>query len=252
MEEVLFLSPTCQVLKVCYNWVMGPLFIWLGSGRARRRGIHERGVRLDQAARAGLPVPPGAILPDELFRLFLDKDIVLIREDRVFVPDPELMHNTLFHSVRLPRFAQRVAIRPAFTPEFGPIPARLNVDPNEALEFAAALSAFWSDVVRSPTPLRADILVMEMVRGEHAGRAIIGNETGGELVTFSQGSGARESIALPAESGELPPFGRRLRLLLGGVRRTFGRGAWEVEWVDDGQICYLLEVSAVSLPIPAT
>lgn len=191
-------------------------------------------------------------MPDELFRLFLDKALVLIQEDRVFVPDPELMHNTLFYSVRLPRFAQRVAVRPAFTPDFGSISTRLNVDLNDALEVAAALSALWSNVARCPVPLRADVLVMEMVRGEHAGRAIIGNEMGGEQVIFSKESGVGESIALPAESGELPPFGRRLRLLLGGVRRTFGKGVWEVEWIDDGQICYLLELSAVSLPIPAT
>jgi hypothetical protein len=35
-------------------------------------------------------------------------------------------------------------------------------------------------------------------------------------------------------------------MLLGGVRRTFGRGDWSIKWADDGRICWLLEVTPLA------
>ena len=48
--------------------------------------------------------------------------------------------------------------------------------------------------------------------------------------------------AFQRTSGEMPPFARRLQKLLRGVRRTFGRGDWCIEWADDGEICWLVQV----------
>lgn len=231
---------------------MGPLFIWLGSGRARKRGIDERGVLLDQAARAGLPVPPGAILPDELFRLFLDKGLATRSGDRVIVPDAELFHNTLFHSVRLPRLARPVSIRAVVADSCGAVAPSAIVDPDDSETVAAALAAAWSYLARCPEPVRADVMVMETVSGEHSGRAVTDGPSGGDLVALGPAAGGGELLPLAVDTDGQPPFSRRLRLLLGGVRRTFGKGMWEIEWVDDGRVCYLLQLVPNRQTTPAT
>ena len=39
------------------------------------------------------------------------------------------------------------------------------------------------------------------------------------------------------------PYARRLRMLLRGLRRTFGDVGWEIEWLDDGRICWLWKIA---------
>lgn len=219
-------------------------FIWLGSGRAKRRGVGPKGLYLDQAAKAGLPVPAGAILLDELYRIFVEKGVAVERDGRVIVPDHELLFNTLYYSARLPRFLRPAAVRAGFGDYYAP-PARLGVDMNDATAVAAALAAIWSAASRSTT--RADILVMDMVASAHAGTAVTRQGTAEDVVTTTGGPPG-EQVGLsqlrgwagPAESE--PPHLRRLQMLLRGVRRTFGRGEWQINWIDDGQICYLIQV----------
>lgn len=225
------------------------LFIWLGSGRARRRRIGHKGRLLDEAARAGLPVPAGAILTDELLRVFVEKGLVENYDGRLIAPDPELLHNTLFLSVRLPRFDRPVALRSAFTPPTESIPARLNIDLNDAIAATMALTGIWTLAARLPANARADTLVMEMVAAEHAGTALTGHNPIHDAITLLRSTEA----VIPAPTlprldrrqpdAELPPFARRLQMLLRGVRRTFGQGLWQLEWIDDGHICYLIQLS---------
>lgn len=226
-----------------------PLFIWLGAGRARRRHVAQRGQLLDQAARSGLPVPPGAILLDELLRAFIDKGLVENQGDRLLIPDPELFYNTLFYSVRLPHFKRPVLIRsagdtvPAVLSGHGPI------DFGDDLATSAALSAIWTDISRASID-RADVIIIEQVAANHAGVALT-NDTADE-VTFTLGEATDQPASLPRLSGwsrpdpALPPFSRRLQMLLRGARRTFGPGRWQIEWADDGQICYLTGVAEAS------
>lgn len=228
------------------------LFIWLGSGRAKRRGVDVKGRYLDQAAKAGLPVPTGAILTDEMLRVFLEKGVIERQGGRVIVPDPELMHNTLFYSVRLPRFDLPVAIRPAFAGGGSLLPARLNVDMDDPVPVAVALSAFWSAAdQRGDT--RADLLVMEMITVEVQGTAVTRPDEAHDEVTIRAGRD-NEGQTRPltrlglwqSPTADQPPHVRRLQMLLRGVRRTFGKGEWVVDWADDGRVCYLLNISAAS------
>ena len=233
------------------------LFIWLGSGRARRRGVGEKGLLLDQAARAGLPVPNGAILLDELRLIFRDKGLIKGCNGRLIAPDPELLHNTLFYSVRLPRFARAVALRPAFAAPAA-VPARLSVDLGDAVATAAALAALWSGAELQPSGGRADLLVMEMVTAQVAGTALTNNMAAGrgapaDEIKLRSGHVAPLST-LPRLTGwqspnsDLPPFARRVQMLLRGARRTFGPGMWQIEWIDDGQICYLVTAARATAP----
>jgi hypothetical protein len=230
-----------------------PLFVWVGSGRARRRKVGPRGVRLDRAGHAGLPVPPGAVLLDELLRAFLQERLVERSDGRFFIPDPGLFHNTLFHSVRLPRFARPVNLISVFSAESealseadetqAPLPP---VDLNDAGQTAAALASLWSAALRRPDA-RADVLALETVAAEAKGRArTLGSGVADRVETDGP---AVPVLSLPqlrgrhTPAGDLPPYARRLRMLLGGVRRTFGRGDWAIAWADDGHICWLLDVA---------
>lgn len=234
-----------------------PLFIWLGSGRARRRRVHPKGQFLDRAAQAGLPVPTGAILLDELYRVFLDKDLAHSDNGRITISDPELMHNTLFYSVRLPSFERPAAIRTAFASGGQPTPPRLNVNMNDAGAVASALSALWTAAAQAGGETRADVLVMDMVTAEHGGAAISRQDAPADETLLTGGTGYKASpLVLPRlgrwtiATGELSPYARRLQMLLRGVRRTFGQGDWQIDWLDDGRICYLIQVSRPG-PAPA-
>jgi len=228
-----------------------PLFIWLGAGRARRRHVAQSGQLLDQAAKAGLPVPPGAILLDELLHVFLSKGLLEHQGGRLFVPDPELFHNTLFYSVRLPSFNRPVLLRPAFD---NAIPVHGPIDFGDDIAAAAALSAIWSSMNHAAVE-RADVIVIEQVEATHAG-TVLTSDTADE-VTLTLGDAARLPPNLPrlsrwsAPDTALPPFYRRLQMLLRGVRRTFGPGTWQIEWVDDGQVCYLIGATAKIPPSAA-
>lgn len=231
-----------------------PLFIWLGAGRARRRHVAQSGQLLDQAAKARLPVPPGAILLDELLHVFLNKGLLERQGGRLFVPDPELFHNTLFYSVRLPSFNRPVLLRPAFDADPNAIPAHGPIDFGDDIATAAALSAIWSSMDHAAVE-RADVIVIEQMEATHAG-TVLTSDTADE-VTLALGDVAGLPPTLPrlsrwsAPDTALPPFSRRLQMLLRGARRTFGPGTWRIEWVDDGQICYLIGATAKTPPSEA-
>jgi pyruvate,water dikinase len=224
------------------------LFIWVGSGRARRRKIDSQGIWLDQAAHAGLPVPPSAILLAELMQVCLSKGLAERNDGHIAIPDPELLHNTLFHSVRLPRFWRPVTITPLFAIENEADKPRLSwqrVNLNDAHDMAAALAAIWSAALPYPTA-RADILILEDMDATCAGRARTCQSEANDEIEINRPSTSTRSLprlrSWRTLEADRPPYERRLQLLLSGVRRTFGRGDWAIKWADDGRICWLLEV----------
>ncbi len=227
-----------------------PLFVWLGSGRARRRHVPAKGQYLDQAARAGLPVPAGAILLDDLWGTFLKNNLVAISGGRAIIPDPELFHNTLFYSVRLPRFNNLVAIRAAVDGNEHPIPPCLNLDMNDTPRATSALAEVWTAILSAGSE-RMDILVMDMIHPCHSGTAISLQEAGEDEVIPSapEDKGMLLSRSSRQHSAEymLPDYARRLRLLLRGTRRTFGKGDWRIDWLDDGRICYLIQIKPMAI-----
>jgi pyruvate,water dikinase len=225
-----------------------PLFIWLGSGRARRRAVGPPARQLDQAAQAGLPVPAGAVLLDEFFRFALASGLAQVNGRRIVSPDAELWHNTLFHSVRLPRFRRPVVVQAAAdaTTNAPPFTDR-DVDFNDALAAARAVEAVWSAAPPGDTS-RRDTLIIESVAASTTGAATTRSDTDDDWVALAGAA----PFALPQLRGrrgpdaDQPPYVRRLQQLLRGVRRTFGPGAWRIEWADDGRICWLRQVLAVS------
>lgn len=231
--------------------MVGTMFIWLGAGRARRRKVGDAGRLLDEAARGGLPVPAGAILLDEFFRLARAEGLAVESGSRVTVADPQLLHNTLIHSVRLPRFRQPVRLCPvraageaSDSASARPSPAFIDFDDPAAA--AGALAVAWS-AFGPDGDARRDVLIAEQVAAQQTGVALMEESGESDLIRYAAQAGDM-ALSLPRlrrglrPDEDLPPFGRRLQQLLRGARRTLGAGDWLVEWADDGHICWLVGV----------
>lgn len=216
---------------------MKQFFIWLGSGRSRKWDVGAKAQYLDQAAQAGLPVPAGAILLDEFFQLALAEGVIVAGEHGAFTaPDPQWLSETLFEGVRLPHLGKPAAVRAA-VPLTGYVP-RLTVDLNDPVELSRSLCTVWSLAAQGEA--RRDVLIMAMVTGDEAGTAVSHHTTKTDQIPpfnlVQLGAWQRPSKALP-------PHVQRLQQLLRGIRRTFGARNWVVDWVDDGRICWLLQIS---------
>jgi pyruvate,water dikinase len=109
---------------------------------------------------------------------------------------------------------------------------------------ARALEAVWSGEAGLN---RRDALVIETVAATTTGVATTGSATDADwlapagMVPFTLPH-LRHRLTPDADQ---PPYARRLQQLVRGVRRTFGPGAWRVEWADDGRICWLVQVLTV-------
>jgi hypothetical protein len=224
-------------------------FVWLGSGRAKKWGVAAKGRLLDEAAKAGLPVPPGAILLDELFQLLLNEGVVMMENGRITAPDPVWLHETLYQSVRFPRLDKPVAVRSASAAAAAP---ELGVDFTDPAQLSHSLCEVWSLL----DDRRRDVLVMEMVGKDTAGTAASTEhaEVSAQAVTHSQNEtdavpvANNPPLALPRlrrwqrPAPDQPPHLQRLQQLLRGVRHTFGSGEWHIDWLDDGRICWLIQI----------
>lgn len=227
------------------------MFIWLGSGRARRRSVGPPARLLDEAANAGLPVPAGAVVLDEFYRRALETGLAVANGRRVTIPDPELWHNTLHLSAHLPRFRRPVVVVPILAAD-GPaaVAGPRDLDFGDATAAAAAFAAAWSALAAAGRP-RSDVLVMETVPAACAGSAttVAAADAPDDLVTLAGDGAALPLAQLRGRRGadrDLPPYARRLQQLLRGARRTFGPGVWRITWADDGRICWLTLVAAAA------
>lgn len=207
-------------------------FVWLGSGRAKKRGIGEKGRWLDAAAKAGLPVPAGGIVQDEFLQICLDAEVVVGDGGLFYVPDPDWLWAVLYEDVRFPLLDGLVAVR-------GAGKAVLNVNPADPQQLGQAFVKVWNGNV---TEGRRDVLLMTMVAGKVAGTAVNHPH---QPATMTTPDG---TVHLPPlrfwqkPDANLPPHAQRLQKLLRGLRRTFGDIDWQIEWLDDGEVCWLMQM----------
>lgn len=229
-------------------------FIWLGSGRTRKRKVARKGGLLDQAARSGLPVPYGGILLDDFYRICLLEGLAESVGGAVVIPDPVWLYEVLYRDVRFPRLKKFAAVRSAAAIPAGESHtngiARLDVDFRDPVQVAEALKGVWSAMNRLDSEQPLDVLVMEMVAVQTAGEAMSALDSTKDRIDVTMGvdselygSFSLEKIgAFQRASANMPPFARRLQKLLRGVRRSFGKGDWRIDWADDGEICRLLQI----------
>ncbi len=219
-------------------------FVWLGSKRAKRKGTPEKGWRLDMAARAGLPVPPGGIFLDDVFWLALQENIVMLENGRITIPSPQALTGFLYTTVRFPRLNKPCAVRPLPSAGITAVSPALFMDMNDAGTLAKTLRQMWTTMGGASEECRHDILIQEMVEGEIEGTAVSRKSSEADAY-FSNG----EQRNLPKlgrwdrTDPDAPHYAQRLQKLLRGLRRTFGAEDWLVHWLDDGRVCWLLQIS---------
>jgi hypothetical protein len=223
-------------------------FVWLGAGRAKKRGVARRGRQLDAAARAGLPIPEGAILLDELFRIFLQEGVVEQVGEKVVVPDPIWLLEVLYRDVRFPHLKTKADLCVIPADDYAGLLSQEDmvheVDLENAPQLAGALSKVWSFPIVDGK-FRRDVSVVSSIQGEVVGRVLSFAEGSDDLVTILSGY-AEEEIHLTRlgrwdrPSQEFPPFARRLQMLLRGVRRTLNDPRTvDFLWRDDGKVCWI-------------
>lgn len=224
-------------------------FIWLGANRARKWPVGEKAGLLDKAAHAGLPVPPGALLLDELYQLLLEEGVILADSGLVTVPDPDWLFESLYEGVRFPRLDKLMLPRRAFSLDGAPFSAPTHpvlVNLQDPAELARALTAVWS-LPSPPAHLRRDTLLMEQVEREVWGTAVT-TSMPPDQTTYQSADAPSANLTLPhlgrfgRISSDLPPFAGRLQKLLSGCRRTLGPSSWQIEWHDDGHICWIIQI----------
>jgi rifampicin phosphotransferase len=230
-------------------------FIWLGANRARKWPVGEKGRLLDKAAHAGLPVPPGAILLDEVYQLLLEAGVILADNGYVTAPDPDWLFETFYEGVRFPRLNKPMLIRRAFSLDGAAVsapPYPTLVDLTDPDELARALTAVWS-FPQSPPTLRRDALLLGEVAGEVWGTAVT-TPTTPDQTTYQTPESPPTNLTLPQlgrfgrTTPGLPAFAQRLQKLLRGCRRTLGpANPWQIEWRDDGHICWLIQITPLPL-----
>lgn len=195
-------------------------WIPLGSGRAAALGVGPKAALLDRALAAGLPVPPGGILTSDL---------------------PPPLADGLW------------AVRSAFSAEDQPGRSLagyfLSLLDVPTASLAAAISQVRDSASRQPGSFRTDVLILRMIHGPHAGVAFTESDFEDDLVELHAGA----SHPLPKlhrfEAPRDPePWRRRLARLLRDVRRVFGPRDWDIEFADDGHICWLLQVRPITAP----
>jgi hypothetical protein len=220
-------------------------FIWLGAGRAKKRGVERRGRLLDNVARAGLPVPDGGILLDEMFRIFLNEGVIEQAGSDLIVPDPVWLLQVLYRDVGFPRLRAAADICTILPDgDDRPIFQSSGVDLEDAEESAAALCRAWSYLDQTPE-FRRDVLVMKQIQAQVKGRALSPAD-GVEDRLFSPLGDSVETVTVPRlkrwqrPSAEFPSYVGRLQQLLRGMRRTLGEGDWDFNWADDGEICWIV------------
>lgn len=249
--------------------LMKSYFVWLGSKRARKNRVGNKGALLDEAAKASLPVPNGAILLHDFYQSLLDEGIVVQENGRISCPYPQALFDSLYTAVHLPRFDKKIAVRSTFSVEdqasqslAGRFKSCLNVDANDPLTLADALCQVWSSAENHDTPMRRDVMLLEMVSATTAGVAFSEQAHQDDLINYTDGLADKlvsglisgTSLVIPqlrgneAATANLPPFAQRLQRLLRGVRRTFGNSNWDIEWADDGQVCWLVQLRPITRP----
>lgn len=221
-------------------------FVWLGAKRAQKQGVIEKGWRLDLAARMRLPVPNGGILLDNFYWLARQEQVIVLTNGRVQAPQPTQLYDLLYHQVHFPKLDTACAVRPLFDPDPAQTPSRLQVAVTDATALADALCALWTAVLPQEEQTAHTLLIQEMVPLVTEGTAVSLADTAVDQMMVGQQSWEMAKLGgWQRSSSHLPDYGQRLQMLLRGLRRSLGKGNWQVRWGDDGRVCWLLQIQAV-------
>lgn len=161
-------------------------------------------------------------------------------DGRIHIPAPPALFDLLYTAVRFPQLDKPCIMRPLFGTAVTP---QLHLNMSDPVALAAACGALWQAAPDEES--RHDLLVQEMVPIQVEGTAVTAANQPTDTITY-----ADHTLTLPQLTGwrrpdaARPDHLRRLQQLLRGVRRTFGAGEWQVQWMDDGRVCWLLNIQS--------
>lgn len=212
----------------------------LGRGLALDRP--DKIARLDRAAVAGLPVPPGIALPD------------------AGAADPRLLARQVVAAG-----LRRVVVRSAFEAEDGEDASHagtwasvVGVDGRDVDAVQEAITEVLASAGHDEVGVR-DVLVQQQVAAQRAGVAFVQRDFEDDLVDHVAGladglvsgdvGGARLSVPTRRVGVRArEPWQGRLQDLLRDVREWDLVPDADVEWADDGGQCWLVQVRPITAP----
>ena len=213
-------------------------FAWLGSKRAAKRDVAEPGCLLDRAANANLPVPAGGILLHDFYELALDEGIVQENDGAITAVSPQALHDLLYNLARFPRLENEMVLRWLQENQFGP--TQPPIQPGDPAALANSLCECWQQQNG-----RHDVLLITLPQTELAGTAVspANADADADQIILPEGKLRLAHLGRwQRPDSSLPPHAQRLQMLLRGLRRTIGDDGWEIEWMDDGRVCWLWEI----------
>ena len=214
-------------------------FAWLGSKRAAKRDVAKPGCLLDRAANAKLPVPAGGILLHDFYELAVDEGIVQAENGTITAVSPQALHDLLYNLACFPRLEDEMVLRPLQNNQFGPTQSPIQTDDPVTLTNLLCESWQWQNG-------RHDVLLITHPQATVAGMAVSPANADSDQIILPEGKIDLAQLGRwQRPDSSLPPHLQRLQMLLRGVRRTFGDSGWEVEWLDDGRICWLWELRPI-------
>ena len=205
---------------------------------------------LHRAARAGVAIPDAVVIPDAAFLDWASSGYLLPAELRGGL----LVVRSAFASEDAPRQSSAAAFTSVLR-----VPAD---DGGRLAEAAATVRASGEEAGGT-----RDVLVMRLVDAQHAGVAFTEREHEDDLVNMV--SGTAEELLAGRVSGQtldiprcrrgepgaelLPGWAQRLQRVLLLVRdlshaNRWGNGDWDVEWADDGDVCWVVQLRPVTRP----
>ena len=240
-----------------------PYVIALGTGEVSRRQLGPKGRFLDVALRKGLPVPPGVVVLEEAWQALEQRAFISELDVAPSENTTELINLLQEHGL----FAPWV-VRSCFDVEDSPTMSfagmfasvlhvthdNLEVAISEVLESASR----YKQLPHAKAQLRRDVLIMPQVSAKHAGVAFSDPDYEDDWLNVSEGFA--DKLLAGQERGEQYALARlrlfekassddwqaRLQHLLRRVRQVFGDKPWDIEWADDGERCYLLQVRPIT------
>ncbi len=233
----------------------------LGDDSLQALGVGPKAALLDRASAAGLPVPNGFVVLDGT-----DLDPARLDSATAGAAHP----GAGWRADRSPW--GRLVVRSAFSTEDGATTSMAGRF-HTVLGVVAAPAAVAEAIaeVRSSAEVltdderhraRLDVLVMEQVRATTGGVAFTEQQFEDDLVNAT--SGLADGLMSGTEAGErhllaklrrwerpdrsLEGWASRLSSLLADCRRVFGDADWDIEWADDGQTCWLVQIRPITAP----
>lgn len=198
----------------------------------KQLNIEPLGVNLNLAMRAQLPVPNGIVLPQTAWRRLIADNFVEVAGEDVLVNGADVFLKRL----ALDKLKRPVAVRGLSSACPEPIEVaendHLHIAPTNTETIITTIVAIWQSGQTA--------LVHDALQPQQRGSIHLLSSAQTDHIQLANG----KQFALARLSRWQRPtapqaWQRRLQQLIRGVARTFADANWSIQFVDDGEVCWL-------------